>query len=67
MANYRVPLVLAALTVSVPLSAQDRLQSSDLVRLHSVTAVQVSPDGRGARRLSEMSGTNSTNPMRQKA
>ena len=63
MANYRVPLVLAALTISVPLSAQDRLQSSDLVRLHSVTAVLVSPDGRGARRLSEMSGTNSTNPI----
>jgi dipeptidyl aminopeptidase/acylaminoacyl peptidase len=45
MANYRILLALAVLAVSVPISAQDRLQSSDLVKIRSVAGVEVSPDG----------------------
>ena len=48
MLSRRVPAVIAAiLALGVPFaaSAQNRLQSADLLKLRSVTAVQLSPDG----------------------
>jgi dipeptidyl aminopeptidase/acylaminoacyl peptidase len=45
MPKFRAVPTIAALAVCAPLWAQDRLQSSDLLRLRSVSAVQVAPDG----------------------
>src|SRR6478672_7558179 len=45
MSKYRVALGLALLAIGTPSIAQDRLQSSDLLRLRSVSSVEVSPDG----------------------
>jgi dipeptidyl aminopeptidase/acylaminoacyl peptidase len=45
MTKYRLLLALAALGISVSAAAQARLQSSDLLKLRSVSGVQVSPDG----------------------
>jgi dipeptidyl aminopeptidase/acylaminoacyl peptidase len=46
MTKYRVLLALAAaLGISVPAAAQARLQSSDLLKLRSVSGVRVAPDG----------------------
>jgi hypothetical protein len=46
MTKYRgCLLALAALGISVQAAAQARLQSSDLLKLRSVSGVRVSPDG----------------------
>jgi dipeptidyl aminopeptidase/acylaminoacyl peptidase len=42
---FRVAVIVALVFASPQLFAQDRLQSSDLLKLRSVSAVQLSPDG----------------------
>jgi dipeptidyl aminopeptidase/acylaminoacyl peptidase len=42
---FRVAVIVTVVLISPRLSAQDRLQSSDLLKLRSVSAVQLSPDG----------------------
>ena len=44
MLRYTTWFAAAALAFDAPVAAQDRLQSSDLLRLRSVSAVQLSPD-----------------------
>src|SRR5437667_9743963 len=44
MSRYRVLCAVAVFALSAPVDAQDRLQASDLLRLRSVSAVQLSPD-----------------------
>src|SRR5204862_1562418 len=44
MLRYTTWFAAAALAFNAPVAAQDRLQSSDLLRLRSVSAVQLSPD-----------------------
>ncbi|MGH9144678.1 MAG: hypothetical protein ACRD2I_26355, partial [Vicinamibacterales bacterium] len=45
MPTYRVLFVVLIVCATNPALAQDRLQSSDLLKLRSVSAVEVSPDG----------------------
>ena len=45
MSMYRAVFVVLMVCAANPALAQDRLQSSDLLKLRSVSAVEVSPDG----------------------
>src|SRR5262245_10628969 len=44
--SYAFVTFAIVLSIAAPASAQGRLQSSDLLKLRSVAAVQLSPDGR---------------------